>query len=313
MNSTNTNTNTNTVDISDTAFQKEYSAYLSKDESYQLLLKTQMKLSKLAKQQQWERFYALTSFTLKHLQSLNENESLLSLIEHALTLYIKHNNITIEQSNEQVNMFYKNFMNYYTYLPRKMNKTFFKCKFIEYCDTIKVDETLIKAYKMYYEFAVDSLENEYFIQAYRFALKSGDVKMINKVLETAKTTKKYVVSDLEYVFIVARTCFELLLMKLHDVAMEFIVTKVKCDDNYNVNHPVVNYAFLMCKVMCDDKERKYQNFKLLYDNYKKVIEQEKDLKRYVQKICNVYFKVPLVFGESQGGGMANLFKMFLGK
>ena len=302
-----------TVDTSESVFQKEYSAYLSKDESYQLLLKTQMKLTKLAKQLQWERFYALTSFTLKHLQSLNENESLLSLIEHALTLFIKHNITTLEESNERSDVFYRSFMGYYMCLPRKMNKTFFKCKFIEYCDTIKVDETLIKEYKMYYVFALDSLENEYFIQAYRFALKSGDVKMIEKVLEETRKTKKYVVSDLEYVFIVARTCFELLLMKLTDVAMEFISTKVKCDDNYNVNHPIVNYAFLMCKVLNDDKERKYQNFRQLYDSYKKVVEQEKDLKKYVQRICSAYFKVPLVFGESQGGGMANLLKMFLGK
>lgn len=300
-----------TSDITEEAFNKEYSAYLSKDESYQLLLKTQMKLTKLAKQMQWEHFYALTSFTLNHLRTLNEHESLLSLIEHALTLFIKHNN-TLDQSNAK-DLFYKHFMGYYRCLPRKMNKTFYKCKFIEYCDAIKVDDTLIKEHKMYYEFALDSLENEYFIQAYRFALKCGDVKMIERVLEEGRKTKKYVVSDVEYVFLIARTCFELLLMKLTDVAVEFISTKVKCEDNYNVNHPIVNYAFLMCKVLENEKERKYDNFKKLYESYKTVVEKEKDLKKYVQKICAVYFKVPLVFGESQGGGMANLLKMFLGK
>ena len=67
----------------------------------------------------------------------------------------------------------------YKMIPVKSDKSLFKYKYLELCDANGITEDVIFKENIYYEFAVDSRENRFLLEGYKFAFKSMKLDIIS--------------------------------------------------------------------------------------------------------------------------------------
>ena len=193
-------------------YSKKYDKLLSSENTYQFLLKIQKDIARIARNKNIKEFYNLLSFSMKHLNKNNEAESCNSLIFFSLSQYA-----TYIKKIENIDEFIGNFKEYFDLIPDNCDKNPFKKEFLKFLELNKISSFQIQKFKIYSIFAIDSLKKvtlQNLVEGYKYALKSEELNIIEKMIEVVLSSKELIKSEKEKEFIITRTTFELILKKI---------------------------------------------------------------------------------------------------
>ena len=286
-------------------YSKKFKDLMGEESTYEFYLKIQNVMPKYAKKKDPD-FFSFIIFAIEHLLKYDEKESISSLFIQSIQLYEKNHP---DKKIENPQFFMETYHKIYKMIPVKTDKSLFKYKYLELCDANGISEEVIFNGNIYYEFAVDSMENKFLLEGYRFAIKSMNLEIISNIVKEILITDKYKMNDNEKKLFVARTCLELLVNKDVKKATLFIIPYINAKNNYELNEPLINMAYFMC-VLLNEKNITYEKFKEFIDIYKSNIEkQDPLLKKYINKICfDTYNQYPFIEANSPLGGF-NFFNM----
>ena len=273
-------------------FSKKFKSLMGEDSVYEFFLKMENLMPKYAKKKD-EDYFSFIIFAMEHLAKYKEESSISSLFIQSIQLYVEnHPNKKIENPSYFMNTYHKIFK----MVPVKSDKSLFKYKFLELCDANGISEESIFKENIYYEFAVDSRENKFLLEGYKFAIKSLKLDIISEVVKDILANEKYKMNEKEKKLFVARTCLEILVNKDINLANDFIIQYINSKDNYEVNEPIMNMAYFIC-LLLNDKNINFEKFKEFIEIYKPIIEKEDSLlKKYINKISLDFFK-QIIFNE----------------
>ena len=286
-------------------YSKKYEKLLNPEESYQFLLKVQKDIIRLARNKNIKEFYNLLSFSMNHLNKNKEAESCNSLIFFSLSQYT-----TYIKKIENIDEFIINFKKYFDLIPDNCDKNPFKKEFLKFLEINKISSVQIQKYKIYSIFAIDSLKNvtlQNLVEGYKYALKSEELDIIEKMIEIVLNSKEYIKSEKEKEFIITRTTFELILKKNLKVAFDFISNHINKNDDFKNNSPVLNFAYMLVSLITLSLHD-FDKFWDLINIYKPVIEQEYFFQMYLNKISDVYYNK--TFLKNDNFDMMNMLKSF---
>jgi len=273
-------------------FSKKFKSLMGEDSVYEFFLKMENLMPKYAKKKD-EDYFSFIIFAMEHLAKYREESSISSLFIQSIQLYVEnHPNKKIENPTYFMNTYHKIFK----MVPVKSDKSLFKYKFLELCDANGISEESIFKENIYYEFAVDSRENKFLLEGYKFAIKSLKLDIISEVVKDILANEKYKMNEKEKKLFVARTCLEILVNKDINLANDFIIQYINSKDNYEVNEPIMNMAYFIC-LLLNDKNINFEKFKEFIEIYRPIIEKEDSLlKKYINKISLDFFK-QIIFNE----------------
>ena len=285
-------------------FSKKFKLLMGEDSVYEFFLKMQYVMPKYSKKKD-EEFFSFLIFAIEHLAKYEENESIASLFIQSIQLYgSKYKEKKIENPQYFMETYYK----IYKMIPLKSDKSLFKYKYLELLEANGISEEEIFNKNIYYEFAVDSRENKFLLEGYRFAIKSMKLYIISEVVKDILNTEKYKMGEKEKKIFVARTCLEILVNKDVKSANDFIIPYINAKDNYEHNEPILNMTYFMC-LLLNDKNVPFEKFKEFINIYKPIIEHEDDiLKKYINKISLDTFK-QVIFNDVDNPGGFNFLNM----
>ena len=289
-------------------FSKKFKSLMGEDSVYEFFLKMENLMPKYAKKKD-EDYFSFIIFAMEHLAKYKEESSISSLFIQSIQLYVEnHPNKKIENPTYFMNTYHKIFK----MVPVKSDKSLFKYKFLELCDANGISEENIFKENIYYEFAVDSRENKFLLEGYKFAIKSLKLDIISEVVKDILANEKYKMNEKEKKLFVARTCLEILVNKDINLANDFIIQYINSKDNYELNEPIINMAYFIC-LLLNDKNINFEKFKEFIEIYKPVIEKEDEiLKKYINKISLDFFK-QIIFNEANnpfgGFNFLNMMKL----
>ena len=139
-----------------------------------------------------------------------------------------------------------------------------------------------------------------------------NVDVIFKEIDSAFIDTELNLNDIEKVYFIARTSLELLMNKEIELAQKVILKYIKNNDNYNSNHPILNFVFILISFL-SLKECNFEKYKELIDSYQNVINKDNDLQKYLNFIGLKFFNQSLEKKEQTGGfNFLNLLNMFGG-
>ena len=273
-------------------FSKKFKSLMGEDSVYEFFLKMENLMPKYAKKKD-EDYFSFIIFALEHLAKYKEESSISSLFIQSIQLYVEnHPNKKIENPTYFMNTYHKIFK----MVPVKSDKSLFKYKFLELCDVNGISEESIFKENIYYEFAVDSRENKFLLEGYKFAIKSLKLDIISEVVKDILANEKYKMNEKEKKLFVARTCLEILVNKDINLANDFINQYINSKDNYELNEPIINMAYFIC-LLLNDKNINFEKFKEFIEIYRPIIEKEDSLlKKYINKISLDFFK-QIIYNE----------------
>ena len=273
-------------------FSKKFKSLMGEDSVYEFFLKMENLMPKYAKKKD-EDYFSFIIFAMEHLAKYKEESSISSLFIQSIQLYVEnHPNKKIENPSYFMNTYHKIFK----MVPVKSDKSLFKYKFLELCDANGISEESIFKENIYYEFAVDSRENKFLLEGYKFAIKSLKLDIISEVVKDILANEKYKMNEKEKKLFVARTCLEILVNKDINLANDFIIQYINSKDNYELNEPIINMAYFIC-LLLNDKNINFEKFKEFIEIYRPIIEKEDSLlKKYINKISLDFFK-QIIFNE----------------
>ena len=273
-------------------FSKKFKSLMGEDSVYEFFLKMENLMPKYAKKKD-EDYFSFIIFAMEHLAKYKEESSISSLFIQSIQLYVEnHPNKKIENPTYFMNTYHKIFK----MVPVKSDKSLFKYKFLELCDANGISEESIFKENIYHEFAVDSRENKFLLEGYKFAIKSLKLDIISEVVKDILANEKYKMNEKEKKLFVARTCLEILVNKDINLANDFIIQYINSKDNYEVNEPIMNMAYFIC-LLLNDKNINFEKFKEFIEIYRPIIEKEDSLlKKYINKISLDFFK-QIIFNE----------------
>ena len=273
-------------------FSKKFKSLMGEDSVYEFFLKMENLMPKYAKKKD-EDYFSFIIFYMEHLAKYKEESSISSLFIQSIQLYVEnHPNKKIENPTYFMNTYHKIFK----MVPVKSDKSLFKYKFLELCDANGISEENIFKENIYYEFAVDSRENKFLLEGYKFAIKSLKLDIISGVVKDILSNEKYKMNEKEKKLFVARTCLEILVNKDINLANDFIIQYINSKDNYELNEPIINMAYFIC-LLLNDKNINFEKFKEFIEIYRPIIEKEDSLlKKYINKISLDFFK-QIIFNE----------------
>ena len=273
-------------------FSKKFKNLMGEESTYEFFLKMQYVMPKYA-QKKDPIFFSFIIFAIEHLSKYQENESIASLFIQSIQLYVKNHP---DKKIENPSYFMTTYFKIFKMVPVKSDKSLFKYKYLELCDENGISEDTIYKENIYYDFAVDSRENKFLLEGYRFAIKTMKLDIISGVVEDILNTEKYKMSEKEKKIFVARACLEILINKDIKMANDFIIPYINPKDNYEHNEQILNMAYFICQLL-NDKNIPFEKFKELLNIYKPLIEKEDPLlKKYINKISMDNYK-QIVFME----------------
>lgn len=267
-------------------YSEKFKDLMGEENLYEFFLKMQNLMPKYSKKKDPEYFSFIT-FVLEYLSKNNEKESVSALLDLSMNLYL---NKLKDNKIEDPMLFMQTFHKIFKILPVNIDKSFVKYKYLELCELNGISEEVISKENIYYEFAIDSKENKFLIEAYRFAIKSMNLEAINSVVKAILENDVLKMEEKEKKVFIARTCLEILINKNIQMAIDFITPFIDAKNNYESNEPILNMAYFTC-LLLNDKNVSFDKFKEFILIYKPVIE-EKDsiLKKYINKISTENYK-----------------------
>lgn len=271
-------------------YEEKFKDLMGEESTYEFFLKMQHIMPKYTKKMKDPQFFSFITFIVEHLSKYDEKESISTLIDLSMKCYLKnHPQNKIDDPMLFMNSYHKIFK----MLPVNTDKSFFKYKYLELCQLNGISEDVIFKENIYYEFAIDSRENKFLIEGYRFSIKSMNLDAINSMVKVILESDVIKMTEKEKQIFISRTCLEILTNKNIQMAIEFISPYINSKNNYEENDPILNMSYFIC-LLLNDKNVTFDKFKELIMLYKPIIE-EKDsvLKKYINKISTDYFKQPV--------------------
>lgn len=267
-------------------YSEKFKDLMGEENLYEFFLKMQNLMPKYSKKKDPEYFSFIT-FVIEYLSKNNEKESVSALLDLSMNLYL---NKLKDNKIEDPMLFMQTFHKIFKILPVNIDKSFVKYKYLELCELNGISEEVISKENIYYEFAIDSKENKFLIEAYRFAIKSMNLEAINSVVKAILENDVLKMEEKEKKVFIVRTCLEILINKNIQMAIDFITPFIDAKNNYESNEPILNMAYFTC-LLLNDKNVSFDKFKEFILIYKPVIE-EKDsiLKKYINKISTENYK-----------------------
>lgn len=267
-------------------YSEKFKDLMGEENLYEFFLKMQNLMPKYSKKKDPEYFSFIT-FVLEYLSKNNEKESVSALLDLSMNLYL---NKLKDNKIEDPMLFMQTFHKIFKILPVNIDKSFVKYKYLELCELNGISEEVISKENIYYEFAIDSKENKFLIEAYRFAIKSMNLEAINSVVKAILENDVLKMEEKEKKVFIARTCLEILINKNIQMAIDFITPFIDAKNNYESNEPILNMAYFTC-LLINDKNVSFDKFKEFILIYKPVIEQKESiLKKYINKISTDNYK-----------------------
>ena len=271
-------------------YEEKFKDLMGEESTYEFFLKMQHIMPKYTKKMKDPQFFSFITFIVDHLSKYDEKESISTLLDLSMKCYLKnHPQNKIDDPMLFMNSYHKIFK----MLPVNTDKSFFKYKYLELCQLNGISEDVIFKENIYYEFAIDSRENKFLIEGYRFSIKSMNLDAINSMVKVILESEVIKMTEKEKQIFISRTCLEILTNKNIQMAIEFISPYINSKNNYEENDPILNMSYFIC-LLLNDKNVTFDKFKELIMLYKPIIE-EKDsvLKKYINKISTDYFKQPV--------------------
>ena len=271
-------------------YAEKFKDLMGEESTYEFFLKMQHIMPKYTKKMKDPQFFSFITFIVEHLSKYDEKESISTLLDLSMKCYLKnHPQNKIDDPMLFMNSYHKIFK----MLPVKTDKSFFKYKYLELCQLNGISEDVIFKENIYYEFAIDSRENKFLIEGYRFSIKSMNLDAINSMVKVILESEVIKMTEKEKQIFISRTCLEILTNKNIQMAIDFISPYINSKNNYEENDPILNMSYFIC-LLLNDKNVTFDKFKELIMLYKPIIE-EKDsvLKKYINKISTDYFKQPV--------------------
>jgi hypothetical protein len=271
-------------------YEEKFKDLMGEESTYEFFLKMQHIMPKYTKKMKDPQFFSFITFIVEHLSKYDEKESISTLLDLSMKCYLKnHPQNKIDDPMLFMNSYHKIFK----MLPVKTDKSFFKYKYLELCQLNGISEDVIFKENIYYEFAIDSRENKFLIEGYRFSIKSMNLDAINSMVKVILESDVIKMTEKEKQIFISRTCLEILTNKNIQMAIDFISPYINSKNNYEENDPILNMSYFIC-LLLNDKNVTFDKFKELIMLYKPIIE-EKDsvLKKYINKISTDYFKQPV--------------------
>ena len=271
-------------------YEEKFKDLMGEESTYEFFLKMQHIMPKYTKKMKDPQFFSFITFIVEHLSKYDEKESISTLLDLSMKCYLKnHPQNKIDDPMLFMNSYHKIFK----MLPVNTDKSFFKYKYLELCQLNGISEDVIFKENIYYEFAIDSRENKFLIEGYRFSIKSMNLDAINSMVKVILESEVIKMTEKEKQIFISRTCLEILTNKNIQMAIEFISPYINSKNNYEENDPILNMSYFIC-LLLNDKNVTFDKFKELIMLYKPIIE-EKDsvLKKYINKISTDYFKQPV--------------------
>ena len=268
-------------------YSEKFKDLMDEESLYEFFLKMQNIMPKYSKKMKDPEYFSFITFIIEHLAKYGEKESISTLIDLSMKLYLKKHP---DNKIEDPMLFMQSYHKIYKMLPVKIDKSFIKYKFLELCELNGISEEIIHKENIYYEFAIDSKDNKFLIEAYRFAMKSMNFEAITSVIKETLENDFLKMTEAEKNIFISRACLEILINKNIQMAINFITPYINAKDNYETNSPIINMSYFIC-LLLNDKNTPFDKFKEFVMLYKPIIE-EKDatLKKYINKISMDYFK-----------------------
>ena len=271
-------------------YEEKFKDLMGEESTYEFFLKMQHIMPKYTKKMKDPQFFSFITFIVEHLSKYDEKESISTLLDLSMKCYLKnHPQNKIDDPMLFMNSYHKIFK----MLPVNTDKSFFKYKYLELCQLNGISEDVIFKENIYYEFAIDSRENKFLIEGYRFSIKSMNLDAISSMVKVILENEVIKMTEKEKQIFISRTCLEILTNKNIQMAIDFISPYINSKNNYEENDPILNMSYFIC-LLLNDKNVTFDKFKELIMLYKPIIE-EKDsvLKKYINKISTDYFKQPV--------------------
>jgi len=271
-------------------YEEKFKDLMGEESTYEFFLKMQHIMPKYTKKMKDPQFFSFITFIVEHLSKYDEKESISTLLDLSMKCYLKnHPQNKIDDPMLFMNSYHKIFK----MLPVNTDKSFFKYKYLELCQLNGISEDVIFKENIYYEFAIDSRENKFLIEGYRFSIKSMNLDAIISMVKVILESEVIKMTEKEKQIFISRTCLEILTNKNIQMAIDFISPYINSKNNYEENDPILNMSYFIC-LLLNDKNVTFDKFKELIMLYKPIIE-EKDsvLKKYINKISTDYFKQPV--------------------
>ena len=287
-------------------YAEKFKDLMGEESTYEFFLKIQHIMPKYTKKMKDPQFFSFIIFVIEHLSKYEEKESISTLLDLSMKCYIKNHP---ENKIDDPMLFMNSYHKIFKMLPVKIDKSFFKYKYLELCELNGISEELIYKENIYYEFAIDSQENKFLIEGFRFSIKSMKLDAINSIVKLILESDVIKMTEKEKPIFIARTCLEILLNKNIQMANDFISSYINSKNNYEENDPILNMSYFIC-LLLNDKNVSFDKFKELILLYKPIIE-EKDavLKKYINKISTDYFKQPIFVEVNNPLGGFNFLNM----
>ena len=287
-------------------YSEKFKDLMDEESIYEFFLIMQNILQKYSKKMKDSEFFSFITFIIDHLNKYDEKESISTILDLSMKTYLKNHP---ENKIEDPMLFMQSYHKIFKILPVNIDKSFFKYKFLELCELNGISEDIIHKENIYYEFAIDSNENKFLIEAYRFALKSMNLEAINKIIKSTLENEVLKMNEKEKNIFISRACLEILINKNIQMAIDFITPYINPKDNYETNDPILNMTYFIC-LLLNDKNVTFDKFKELVLLYKPIIE-EKDavLKKYINKISMDYLKQVIFIEVNNPFGGFNFMNM----
>ena len=273
-------------------FSQKFKDLMAEDKVYEFFLKLQNIMPKYTRKMKDSEFFSFITFIIEHFLKYDEKESISTLVDLSMKLYIKHHP---QNKIEDPMLFMNSYHKIFKMLPVKIDKSFIKYKYLELCELNGISEDIMHKENIYYEFAIDSKENKFLIEGYRFAMKSMKFEAIKSLVEAILENDILKITEKEKKIFISRVCLEILINKNIQMAIDFITLYIN-KNNYEENDQLLNMSYFIC-LLLNDKNSSFDKFKEFILLYKPIIEErDVSLKKYINKITNDYYK-QLVFPE----------------
>ena len=294
------------AEIKSENYEEKFKDLMGEESTYEFFLKMQHIMPKYTKKMKDPQFFSFITFIVEHLSKYDEKESISTLLDLSMKCYLKnHPQNKIDDPMLFMNSYHKIFK----MMPVNTDKSFFKYKYLELCQLNGISEDVIFKENIYYEFAIDSRENKFLIEGYRFSIKSMNLDAIISMVKVILESEVIKMTEKEKQIFISRTCLEILTNKNIQMAIDFISPYINSKNNYEENDPILNMSYFIC-LLLNDKNVTFDKFKELIMLYKPIIE-EKDsvLKKYINKISTDYFKQPVFVEVNNPLGGFNFLNM----
>ena len=277
----------------------KYKNFIDEKNFYQLLLAIKTELRKLSRKGNTKDYFQVLTSTLKILKENEEKESCVSLFLYGLEEYSKtFNKIDTDLCLGSLKESFES-------LPELYSKKEAKMKLMKFFEAKQISDMQAQKFGFYKMFADDSLKNQDKSDGYRYALKCEDLSTLNEYI--SYFLNENLKNEDEKKFFLARTCLELILLKLPLFSLRFISQHVDQKNNFQSNHPIINCAFLLNSMILKDSND-FDGFCSVIDNYKQILEVDGSMVKYLNKISMTYYNRQII--KESGFNIMNLLKAF---